>query len=104
MADKAFLTVLSGKVRDRELLILDELKLTAPKTKEMAQIMKISPQIKKGILALSEKNENAKRAINNLPNLNVIGIDNINILDVLRYKYLIFTKNSLEYLNKKYSK
>lgn len=102
MARKAFLTALSTKVKDSELLILDDLKLSAPKTKEMAKIIKNFPQIKKGLLALAEKNENLKRAGRNLPNLKIVNIENLNILDILEYKHLIFIKDGLEYLNKKY--
>ncbi len=104
MARKAFLTALSTKAKDSELLVLDDLKLSAPKTKEMAKIMKNFPQVKKGLLVLSEKNEILSRAGRNLPNLGIINIDNLNILDILKYKHLIFTKDGIEYLNKKYSK
>ena len=104
MARKAFLTALSTKARDSELLVLDDLKLSAPKTKEMAKIMKNFPQVKNGLLALAKKSEDLKRTGRNLPNLNITNIDNLNILDILKYKYLIFTKDGIEYLNKKYSK
>ena len=88
MARKAFLTALSGKVKDNELLVLDELKLMAPKTKEMAKIMKNFPQIKNGLL-ISPKDENIKKAGRNLPNLSIASIDNLNISDILKHKYLI---------------
>jgi len=104
MARKAFLTALSTKAKDSELLVLDDLKLSAPKTKEMAKIMKNFPQVKNGLLILSGKNEDIKKAGRNLPNLRIINIDNLNILDILKYKHLIFTKDGIEYLNKKYSK
>ncbi len=102
MARKAFLTALSAKAKDGELLVLDGLKLSAPKTKEMAKIMKNFSQVKNGLLALAEKSEDIKRAGRNLPNLNIINIDNLNILDIFKYKYLIFTKEGIEHLSKKY--
>ncbi|MCX6813298.1 MAG: 50S ribosomal protein L4 [Candidatus Azambacteria bacterium] len=103
MARKAFLTALSTKAKDSELLVLDDLKLSAPKTKEMAKIMKNFPQVKTSLLVLTgKKDENLKRAGRNLPNLRIINIDNLNILDILKYKHLIFTKDGIEYLNKKY--
>jgi len=104
MARKAFLTALSTKAKDSELLVLDDLKLSTPKTKEMAKIMKNFPQVKNSLLVLAEKNENLKRISRNLLNLNIANIDNLNILNILKYKYLIFTKDGIEYLNKKYSK
>lgn len=109
MARKAFLTALSGKVKDNELLVLDELKLSAPKTKEMAKVMANFSQVKNGLLVLparssggSDKNEDIKRAGRNLPTLNIINMDNLNILDIVKYKYLIFIKDGIEYLSKKY--
>ena len=105
MARKAFLTALSTKAKDSELLVLDDLKLSAPKTKEMSKIMKNFPQVKTSLLVLAgKKDENLKRAGRNLPNLRIINIDNLNILDILKYKHLIFTKDGIEYLNKKYGK
>src|SRR3989344_1794431 len=65
MAQKAFLIVLSAKAKDNEILILDDLKLSAPKTKEMAKIMKNFSQVKTALLVLESNNENAKRAGNN---------------------------------------
>lgn len=103
MARKAFLTALSSKAKDNEILILEDLKLSAPKTKEMANVMKNFPQIKTGLLILAgKKDESLKRAGRNLPNMSVTNMDNLNILDVLKYQYLIFSKDSFEYLNKKY--
>ena len=61
-------------------------------------------QIKNALLVISEPNENVKRASKNLPNLEIININNLNILDVLKYQYLILTKEGIEYLNKKYIK
>jgi len=104
MARQAFLTALSTKAKDSELLVLDDLKLSAPKTKEMAKIMKNFSQVKNSLLVLAGKNEDLKKAGRNLPNLRIINIDNLNILDILKYKHLIFTKDGIEYLNKKYGK
>ncbi|MBI4919894.1 50S ribosomal protein L4 [Candidatus Azambacteria bacterium] len=103
MAKKALLAALSGKAKDGELVVFDELKISVPKTKEMAKIMANFPQIKNGLLVLSGKNEDVKKAGRNLPNLSVINMENLNILDVLRYKYLILTKEGIENLNKKYA-
>ncbi|MFH1392814.1 MAG: 50S ribosomal protein L4, partial [Patescibacteria group bacterium] len=101
-ARKALLTAISGKVKDSELLILDELKLSVPKTKEMAKIMANFPQVKSGIFIANGKNDDIKIAGRNLSNLKIIGMDNLNILDILKYKFLILTKDGVDYLNKKY--
>ena len=102
MARKAFLTALSAKVKDNELLVLQDLKLETPKTKEMAKIMKNFPKVKKGLLVLDGRNENLERAARNLPNIQITNISNLNVLDILKYQYLILTKSGIEYLEKKY--
>lgn len=102
MAQKAFLTALSAKSRDKEILILDDLKLPVPKTKEMVKIMSNFSQVKSGLLVLSGFNENVKRAAGNLSNLEITNINNLNIFNILKYQYLIFTKNGIEQLEKKY--
>ena len=102
MALKAFLTALSAKAEDNEILVFNELKLAAPKTKEAAKIMANFQKVKNGLLLV--KDENLKMAFRNLPNVTVSNINNLNILDVLRYQYLIFTKDGVERLNKNYIK
>lgn len=103
MARKAMLTVLSAKVRDNEILILEDLKLLFAKTKEMASVMSKFPKVKSAFLVLSGENENVKRAARNLSNLKITNINNLNILDVLKYKHLILTKDAVVELNKKYA-
>ena len=102
MTLKAFLTALSAKAKDNEILVFNELKLAAPKTKEAAKIMANFQKVKNGLLLV--KDENLKMAFRNLPNVTVSNINNLNILDVLRYQYLIFTKDGVERLNKNYIK
>jgi len=105
MARKAFLTVLSAKAKDSELLVLDELRISVPKTKEVVKIMESFPEIKtkKNLLVLNSGNENIKKAGRNLPNLCIVDASGLNILDILKYKYLIFTKEGIENLSKKYA-
>lgn len=103
MARKAVLIIFSAKARDNEILILEDIKLPRPKTKEMAKIMSKFPEVKNALFALSGANENIKMAARNLPNLKIININNLNILDMLKYQYLILTRNSIEELNKKYA-
>ncbi len=102
MACKAFLTALSAKAKDNEILVFDELNLSAPKTKEAARVMANFPRIKNGLLVLSESN-NLRMAFRNLPNISISNINSLNILDILKYQYLIFTKDGIDYFNKKYS-
>lgn len=106
MKKKALLVTLSQKARDNEILILDDLKLKAPKTKEAAIVFKslskikgfekISGKKKNSIFLTPKKDESIARALRNLPNINISETRNLNLLDVLNHKYLILPKESLK--------
>lgn len=59
---------------------------------------------KKSILILDEsKNENLKRAGNNLKGLNILNLENINIVDLVKYRNLILTVDGIKALEEKYN-
>jgi len=105
MRRAALLMVLSGKVRDNEIVVLDELKLEQPKTKLMAQMIKNLGSIKndlgKGALVvMSEKNENIIRATRNIPKFMTIGAQNLNVVDLLNHRYILMPKSAIEVIEK----
>ena len=103
MKQKATLMALSGKLRDKELIVLDKLELATPKTKEMAIVVdKVVPGVATALLMLPEKNETIQRAGRNLSDFKTISVLNINVLDVLNHKYLVVTYGTVEALSKKY--
>ena len=103
MKRKATLMALSGKAKDKELIVLDKLELSLPKTKEMATVVdKVVPGVATALLMLPEKNETIQRAGRNLSDFKTISVVNINVLDLLNYKYLVVTYGTVEALNKKY--
>ncbi|MFH0803894.1 MAG: 50S ribosomal protein L4 [Candidatus Tagabacteria bacterium] len=111
MKQKALLVALSQKARDNEILILDDLKLKAPKTKEAAAILKNLSKIKgfeklagkknTALILTKDKNEQLKRGFRNLPGVLFNEARNLNLLDALTYKYLIFPKEALKNLESK---
>ena len=114
----ALFMVLSGKVKNNLLILLDKLKLEQSKTKLMAQIIenlksktelpcmeakvkkgtKSSSPIKKGsvLIALSELDKNIILAVRNLPDVKTIQAKDLNCLDLLSLKYLIMPKDSVK--------
>jgi large subunit ribosomal protein L4 len=102
---KALLMVLSSKVIDKELIILDELKISEAKTKLVANI--ISKNFKKEkkphvLLALSKKDNNIVKATKNIVNLKTILSDSLNVIDLLSFKYLLLDKESIGVIEKTY--
>ena len=103
MKRKATLMALSGKVRDKEFIVLDKIELTAPKTKEMAIVVdKVVPDLKTALCMLPERNETIQRAGRNIADFKVVNVGNINVVDMLNHKYLVLTQDTIATLTKKY--
>jgi large subunit ribosomal protein L4 len=109
MRRAALLVVLSGKVRDNEMVVLDELKLAQPKTKLMAGMIENFKTIKNdlakgGLIVMAQKDENIIRASRNIPGFMTIGVSNLNIVDLLKHKYLIMPKEAIGVIEKNFLK
>lgn len=107
MARKALLMAISSKVKSRQLLVLEDIKLNQAKTKEMALILKNFSKLfeksrnKPSILMIMPSVDNdVKRAAQNLPNLNTVEARNINPLLILSSKYLLLMKGALDNLKR----
>lgn len=110
MKCQALFMALSGKLRDGELIILDDLKLKQAKTKEMAQVIKnifgtvvsareksLTPvRIPNAMIILAKNDETVVRATKNLPKIRTIGVNSLNIVDLLSVKYLLMPKEAIE--------
>jgi len=102
---KALLMVLTSKVQDKELIVLDELKISDSKTKLIANIIKKVFKDKKGpsiLLAVSKKDNSVIKAAKNIANLNTILSDSLNVVDLLSSKYLLLDKESIKVIEKVY--
>jgi len=110
MRRTSLLMVLSGKARDNEIVILEDLKLEQPKTKLMANLIKslkfkVKSDIDKGALVvMSQKDENVIRATRNIPRFMTIGAQNLNIVDLLNYRYILMPKGAIEIIEKTFVK
>lgn len=97
MKMKALCMVLSEKIRDNELVLLDDLKLEQPKTKLMAQMLQKLP-VKNAscLIALPDMDKNLIRASRNIPRVQLLQAKDLNVLDLLSYKYLLMPKESVK--------
>lgn len=100
MSVKALYTVLSQKLRDGEILFVDNLNIKEPKTKEAKEIFSSLSRVEGfGDILKKRKNstfittdsldENIQKSFNNLGNVEVGEIRNLNIMNLLGYKYLV---------------
>ena len=105
MVRKALFIALSSKVKDKQLFMVDSMKLQHPKTKEMVGVFKSFADLlgKKPnvLLVMPVGDANVKRAVKNLQYLSVLEAKDLNPLEVLAHKQLLFVKDSIGVLEKK---
>ncbi len=103
MKKKAFLSVLSKKLKDNEILFLDKIIVTEPKTKESSQIISTISKIKgfeklaikkknRAIIALVQKDDSISRSFRNLFGIKISEAGNLNVLDLLKYRFLVIAE------------
>jgi large subunit ribosomal protein L4 len=100
----AFKSALSAKVRDNEIIVLDELLLDAPKTKDMIKILNnINVYGKKSIVITGDKNDNVVIASGNIKGVSTSFVGEVNVYELLNHDYCILTKNAIEKLEEVYA-
>lgn len=110
MKRQALLMVLSGKARDNEIVLLDDLKLAEAKTKVMAEIINkvaegAKQNLKKGTLVVLSQNDQAiVRSTRNIPKIKTIGAKSLNIMDLMSVKYLLMPKAAIEVIKETYAR
>ena len=105
MKRKALFVVLSDKLRENDLMVLDNLKIDQPKTKKMIEIFyTLFGDNRKSILVvLPDRRSAVAKSIKNIINTKVLALNNINIIDLLNYKYLLMPKEAIELMQKTYA-
>ena len=84
--------VLSAKAGEGELMILEQLKLDEPRTKEMARILAALGVDSSALIATSEPEEYVVTSARNLPGIKTIPASLLNVIDILSYKMLSMTE------------
>jgi large subunit ribosomal protein L4 len=99
---KALLASLSIKAQDSKILVIEELVLDAPKTKNFAEILNsVNLSKTKTLVTVDEMDKNVLLASRNVPNVNLKRAADINCYDVLNAEYLLITKQGLKKLEQR---
>ncbi len=98
----ALKSVLSAKVNDGELIVLDELKMEAPKTKEMVKVLANIKAGKKSLIVTAEKDENVVRSASNIKGVRTALVGTMNVYEIVNHNSLILTKAALEKIEEVY--
>ncbi|MFD2761904.1 50S ribosomal protein L4 [Lentibacillus juripiscarius] len=92
----ALKSALSSKLNEDNLLVLDEISIDAPKTKEVKKMLAALDADTKTLIVTADKDAIVARSANNLPNVHVLTVDEVNVLDLLKHDKLIITKDAAE--------
>ena len=88
-------SVLSQKVLDEGLVVVNELKFEQPRTKAFAEVLSNLDVNSKVLVVLEDDNANAALAARNLKNVTVIPAKGLNVLDVINNDKMVITKGAL---------
>lgn len=92
---KALYSVLTSKVVDGELIVLDDLKLENNKTKEAAAVLNAVDAGKKAYVVTAENDNNVYRSFRNIEGVDVASASLINVYDLVRHNKLVITKDAI---------
>lgn len=102
MNEKAILTALSGKAKDGQMKIVDKFDFSEKKTKLAAKALADLKIKGKVLMAFSESEKELRITSRNIKTAKNILTSQLNVLDILDNKNLLFTKESVKYLEEKY--
>ena len=98
----ALKSVLTSKVQESNLIVLDELKFDSIKTKNMMNVMK-NLQAEKALVVINDNDANVVLSARNIPAVKTASVSTINVYDVLKYNKLILTKESVAAIEEVYA-
>jgi large subunit ribosomal protein L4 len=99
--DLARKSALAYKVKNKQLLVLEDFTMETPKTSEFAAIQKnLKLNDKKSLFVINERNKNVYLSSRNLQNSKVITLSELNTYEIMNASALCFVESSLDVLQK----
>lgn len=108
MKQKAMMMALSDKVENNSLVVLEKLEMPEFKTKTFNEMLtnlekKVLNNDRRNVLVINDqKDEKVKYSGRNLKGVELINLENLNIVDVLKYKNLVLTSEAVKKLEERY--
>ncbi|MCL6634693.1 MAG: 50S ribosomal protein L4 [Peptococcaceae bacterium] len=90
----ALKSALSAKVSAGEMVVLDELRLDQPKTRDMARILS-NLKVDDALLVTAEKDEAVEKSARNIPNVKPLEAASLNVYDILAHDKLVMTRDAV---------
>ena len=98
----ALKSVLTSKVQENKLIVVDELKFDEIKTKNFVNVMN-NLKAEKALVVLNENDANVVLSARNIPTVKTALTNTINVYDILKYNTLILTKDAVATIEEVYA-
>ena len=98
----AMKSALSSKVLEKEIIVLDELKFDAPKTKEMIKVLENVKAGRKALIITAEKDENVVRSAANIPGVRTALVGTMNVYEIVNHESFIVTQEAVKKIEEVY--
>ena len=98
----ALKSALTSRVEANKLIVLDELKLDAIKTKDFAKVMN-NLKVQKGLVVIAENDANVVMSAKNVADVNTTLVNTINVYDIMKAKTVVLTKDAVAKIEEVYA-
>ncbi|MGN0354941.1 MAG: 50S ribosomal protein L4 [Muricoprocola sp.] len=98
----ALKSVLTAKVQENKLVVLEELKLDEIKTKAMVNVLN-NVKAEKALIVLEENDQKVILSANNIPDVQTTQTNTINVYDILKHNTLVMTKAAVQAIEEVYA-
>ena len=99
----ALVSALSKKVADGELIVVEDVKVSAPKTKEMEAFRKALKLDKRAVVVMDEPDQDVILAARNIQTLSTVSVSEVNTYEVVSNSVVVLTKGSVKKLEEAYA-
>ena len=98
----ALKSALTSRVQENKLIVLDELKFDAIKTKNMTAVLN-ALNVKKALVVINENDQNVVLSARNIADVKTALTNTINVYDILKYNTVVVTKAAVETIEEVYA-
>ena len=99
----AMLSALSSKVKENEIIVIDELAFDEPKTKEMVKMLENINAEKKALIVTAAKDDNVVKSAANIKGIRTALVGTMNVYDIINHTSFIVTKEAIEKIEEVYA-
>jgi large subunit ribosomal protein L4 len=103
MRREALRSALADKLRSDKMIVLNELNLEGPKTKELITILRRLNVTGSCLIVTEKVDRNSHLSARNIPDVKQIYVESLGVADIIAHRQLLLTKSALETLEKKLS-